>query len=297
MIKTIKTKQFKILAALLALVLVVSCIAWNATKVHALEITGANTEGYTVVGGGTITDGKLTSASIGVYITNDSQDAKYSISNMKWTHDGTRWSSESKILYEGAYSTQKISAYYPYVANYTSGGISYSLTATQTEDTMKNDDLLYAAAKDLTAAQTDLTFKHLMSKLSVNVSGLGTEITEDPAPTVSKVEIGGLATAATFYPENGDFIVGSNLTGTTVAYAGGTTYDALVFPANYSTLTVTVTMSNGQVFTTTIACPAGGLAGGTAYTIELQVGQDAVVLGSIAADPWTPANGGDLATE
>lgn len=295
MIKTIKTKQFKILAALL--VLVVSCIAWNATKVHALEITGANTEGYTVFGGGTITDGKLTNASIGVYITNDSQDDKYSVSNMKWMHDGTRWSSTDKVLYEGAYSTQKISAYYPYVENYTSGGISYDLTATQTEDTMKNDDLLYAAEKNLTGAQTDLTFKHLMSKLSVNVSGLGTEITGTPAPTITKVEIGGLATAAIFYPENGTLTVGSDLTGTTVAYASGTTYDALVFPANYSTLTVTATMSNDQVFTTTVACPAGGLAGGTAYTINLQVGQDAVVVGDIIAESWTPANGGGLATE
>ena len=50
MIKTIKTKQFKITALVLALVLTVSCVMMNATKAHALEITGANTEGYTILG-------------------------------------------------------------------------------------------------------------------------------------------------------------------------------------------------------------------------------------------------------
>lgn len=292
----IKTKRFKIIAAVLALVLVISCILWNATRVHALEITGANTEGYTVFGGGTITDGKLTDASIGVYVTDDSQNDKYSISNMKWTHDGTSWSSESRVLYEGTYSTQKISAYYPYVENYTSGGIGYDLTAIQTEDTMKNDDLLYAAEKDLTAAETDLTFKHLMSKLSVNVTGIGTEV--DSTATVSMVEIGGLATTATFYPENGNLTVGSDLSGTTVACESSTTYDALVFPANYSTLTVTVTMSNGQVFSTTVNCPEGGFTSGYQYTVTLRVGQDQVILGGITADLWgTAIDGGDLATE
>ena len=112
MIKTIKTKQFKITALVLALVLTVSCVMMNATKAHALEITGANTEGYTILGGGTLADGKLTNASIGVYVTGGSAD-KYNGANIKWTHDGTAWDSKTDILYEGANSQQKISAYYP----------------------------------------------------------------------------------------------------------------------------------------------------------------------------------------
>ena len=109
MIRTIKTKQFKITALVLALVLTVSCVLWNTTKVHALEITGANTEGYTVLGGGTLADGKLTNASIGVYVTGGSAD-KYNGTNIQWTHDGSGWDSKTDVLYEGANSQQKISA-------------------------------------------------------------------------------------------------------------------------------------------------------------------------------------------
>lgn len=103
MIKTIKTKQFKITALVLALVLTVSCVLWNTTKAHALEITGANTEGYTVLGGGTLADGKLTDATIGVYVTDGSAD-KYNGANIQWTHDGSRWDSDTDVLYEGANS-------------------------------------------------------------------------------------------------------------------------------------------------------------------------------------------------
>ena len=105
MIKTIKTKQFKITALVLALVLTVSCVMMNATKAHALEITGANTEGYTILGGGTLADGKLTNASIGVYVTGGSAD-KYNGENIQWTHDGSGWDSKTDVLYEGANSQQ-----------------------------------------------------------------------------------------------------------------------------------------------------------------------------------------------
>lgn len=291
MIRTIKTKQFKIIAALLAVVLTVSCVMLNATKAHALEITDAATSGYTVFGGGTVTDGKLTNTSIGVYVTGGTAD-KYNASNMKWTHNGSAWSTESKVLFEGRTSQQKISAYYPYVQDYTSGGLNYALTATQTAETLANDDLMYASATDLTFEKVDLNFKHIMTKLAVNVTGLGTEIA--PATNISKVEISGLAATATFYPENGTLTADDDdLTGTTVAYNNGTTYEALVFPAAYSTVTVKVTMEDNRVFTTTVNCPvidtttnATGFVAGYQYNISLQVGQDVVNVSGITAEAW-----------
>jgi len=301
MIRTIKTKQFKITAALLALVLTVSCVMMNATKAHALEITGANTEGYTILGGGTLADGKLTNASIGVYVTGGSAD-KYNGTNIQWTHDGTKWATNDKVLFEGNNSQQKISAYHPYIENYTSGGVNYTLTATQDEDSLKNDDLMYASATDLKGAVKDLTFNHIMTKLVVNVTTLGTEIA--PGTKISKVEIGGLAATATFDPENGTLTAGNDLSGSTVVYGTGTSFEALVFPTACSTLTVTVTMEDARVFTTTVNCPVidtnanvTGLAGGTQYNIALQVGQDKVTIGSITASPWGYAAGGVLKTE
>lgn len=296
MIKTIKTKQFKITAALLALVLTVSCVLWNTTKAHALEITGANTEGYTILGGGTLADGKLTNASIGVYVTGGSAD-KYNGANIKWTHDGSGWDSKTDVLYEGANSQQKISAYYPYIENYTSGGVSFNLTAEQSADTMKADDLLYAAATELSNARTDINFMHLMTKLNVEVTSLGSEV--EDGDEINKVEISDLAKAATFYPENGTLTADTELTGSTVAYNNGTTYEALVFPTECSFVTVKVTMNSGKVFTTTVdlATVDNQLESGVQYNIKFQVGQDKVTIGSITASPWGYAAGGVLETE
>lgn len=296
MIRTIKTKQFKITAFVLALVLTVSCVMINATKAHALEITGANTEGYTVLGSGTLADGKLTNASIGVYVTGGSAD-KYNGANIQWTHDGSGWDSETDVLYEGANSQQKISAYYPYIENYTSGGVTFNLTAEQSADTMKADDLLYAAATELSNARTDINFTHLMTKLNVEVTSLGSEV--EDGDEINKVEISDLAKAATFYPEDGTLTAGTELTGSTIAYDNGTTYEALVFPTACSSVTVKVTMNSGKVFTTTVDLAGinNELAGGYQYNISLQVGQDVVTIGGITAESWLPSTGGVLETE
>ena len=296
MIRTIETKQFKITAFVLALVLTVSCVLWNTTKVHALEITGANTEGYTILGGGTLADGKLTNASIGVYVTGGSAD-KYNGANIKWTHDGSGWDSKTDVLYEGANSQQKISAYYPYIENYTSGGVTFNLTAEQSADTMKADDLLYAAATELSNARTAINFTHLMTKLNVEVTSLGSEV--EDGDEINKVEISDLAKAATFYPENGTLTADNELTGSTVAYNNGTTYEALVFPTECSSVTVKVTLNSGKVFTTTVdlATVDNQLESGVQYNIKFQVGQDVVTIGSITASPWGYAAGGVLETE
>ena len=304
MISTIKSKQFKIIAALLAVVLVVSCITWNATKVHAMEITGADTKGYNVLGGGSVTDGELKGAAgnpanIGVYVTGGSAD-KYNRNNMLWTHDGNRWSSTDKVLFEN--KEQKISAYYPYVQGYNGGGMEYTLTAAQTADSLKADDLLYAAETALSGEKVSLKFDHMMTKLNVKVTTYGSELGSNPQ--IKTVQIGGLAKTTTFKPEEGTFTAGNDLTGSTVAYNNNGTYEALVFPAQCQTLTVIVTMDDDRVFTTTVTCPvinteAGtqGLLGGYQYNIEFQVGQDKVTIGSITADPWKVMNGGELETE
>ena len=296
MIRTIKTKQFKITALVLALVLTVSCVMMNATKAHALEITGANTEGYTILGGGTLADGKLTNASIGVYVTGGSAN-KYNGANIQWTHDGSGWDSDTDVLHEGANSQQKISAYYPYIKNYTSGGVTFNLTAEQSADTMKADDLLYAAATKLSNARTDINFTHLMTKLNVEVTSLGSEV--EDGDEINKVEISDLAKAATFYPENGTLTADNELTGSTVAYNNGTTYEALVFPTECSSVTVKVTLNSGKVFTTTVdlATVDNQLESGVQYNIKFQVGQDKVTIGSITASPWGYAVGGVLETE
>jgi len=149
----------------------------------------------------------------------------------------------------------------------------------------------------LSNARTDINFTHLMTKLNVEVTSLGSEI--EGGDEVNKVEISDLAKAATFYPENSTLTADTELSGSTIAYDNGTTYEALVFPTACSSVTVKVTMNSGKVFTTTVDLAEinNELAGGYQYNISLQVGQDKVILGSITAESWVPSAGGVLETE
>lgn len=296
--QTEQKKHYKIIAVLIALILILTCIFRNQTSVRALEITSANTSGYNVIGGFTLDNGVLKYAKIGVYVTHNQTDkANYKAENAEWTHDGTSWSSGTEVLYAGSDFEQTISAYYPYVQYYTgTGGIEYNLTAVQTADTMKADDLMYAAATKLNGAKTSLTFNHLMTKMKLAVTP-GEELLD--GEDIAKVEIRGLAAKATFHPEDGTLTTNTGTLGFTTAYYNGEdgNYEALVFPAEYANLTIVVTTSNDRVFKTTVTCPEEGLLGGYQYTVAIGVGQDVVSSIAVTADSWQEVIGGALENE
>ena len=288
MIRTIKTKQFKITAALLALVLTVSCVAWNATRVHAQELEINNTSVQTFAGARAITNGKLVGAAdasvdIGIFVTNGSAD-KYNATNVKWTHNGTSWTAASPILYEGADSIQKISAYYPYVE-----GSTGSVTVIASEQT----DWLVAPATDLTSSAVDLQMTHALTKLVINPSTFGSEVDNT---SIAKIEVGGMYAS-------GDLKISDN-SWSNLSSANATlemkNNELLVIPmASCTSFDVVITMSDDRTFTTTVSLAGSDnkLAAGTQYNIKLQVGQDKVTLGSITASPWGYATGGVLETE
>jgi len=285
MIRTIKTKQFKITAALLALVLTVSCVMMNATKAHALEITGANTEGYTILGGGTLVDGKLTNASIGVYVTGGSAD-KYNAANIMWTHDGSRWDSDTDVLYEGANSQQKIYACAPYVDGATNGVI----TVTASEQV----DWLVATLQELTSNNVNLTMTHALTKLVINPSTFGSEVDNT---SIAKIEVGGMYAS-------GDLSIADN-TWSNLSEANETlemtNNELLVIPmASCTALDIVITMEDGRTFKTTVSLATvdNQLESGVQYNIKLQVGQDKVTIGEISAASWGhPVDSGVLETE
>lgn len=287
MIRTIKTKQFKITAALLALVLTVSCVLWNTTRVHAQELEINNTNVQTFAGSRAITNGKLVGAAdapaeIGIFITDGSAD-KYNATNVKWTHNGTSWTADSSILFEGADSNQKISAYYPYTENVTAG----SVTVTALEQT----DWLVAPATDLTSSNVNLNMIHALTKLVINPSTFGSEVDNT---SIAKIEVGGMYAT-------GDLKISDN-SWSNLSSANATlemeNNELLVIPmASCTSFDVVITMEDNRVFTTTVTCPDGKLEAGTQYNISLQVGQDKVTIGGITAESWIPSNGGVLETE
>ena len=288
MIRTIKTKQFKITAALLALVLTVSCVMWNTTKVHAQELEINNTSVQTFAGSRAIENGKLVGAAdasvdIGIFVTNGSAD-KYNATNVKWTNNGSGWTGANRILYEGVRSNQKISAYYPYVE-----GSTGSVTVTASEQ----KDWLVATATDLTSSVVELNMTHALTKLVINPSTFGSEVDNT---SIAKIEVGGMYAA-------GDLKISDN-SWSNLSSANATlemkNNELLVIPmASCTSFDVVITMSDGRTFTTTVSLAGSDnkLAAGTQYNISLQVGQDKVTIGSITAMPWGYAAGGVLKTE
>ena len=287
MIRTIKTKQFKITAFVLALVLTASCVLWNTTKVHAQELEINNTNVQTFAGSRAIENGKLvgtadSNATMSVFVTGGSAD-KYNAANIQWTHNGTAWDSETDVLYEGASSSQKIFACSPYVADATDGVI----TVTATDQT----DWLVAPAIDLTASNVNLNMTHALTKLVINPSTFGSEVDNT---SIAKIEVGGMYAS-------GDLKISDN-SWSNLSSANATlemkNNELLVIPMTACTsFDVVITMEDNRVFTTTVTCPNGRLEAGTQYNISLQVGQDKVTLGSITAMPWGNADGGVLKTE
>ena len=287
MMKTLKTKQFKITAFVLAVVLTLSCVMWNTTKVHAQELEINNTNVQTFAGSRAIENGKLVGAAdapaeIGIFITDGSAD-KYNATNVKWTHDGTSWTADSSILFEGADSNQKISAYYPYAENVTAG----SVTVTASEQT----DWLVAPATDLTSSNVNLNMTHALTKLVINPSTFGSEVDNT---SIAKIEVGGMYASGDLNIADNSW---SNLSSPNATLEMKNN-ELLVIPmASCTSFDVVITMEDNRVFTTTVTCPDGKLEAGTQYNIKLKIGQDVVVLGGITATPWgAPVDGGKLET-
>lgn len=65
-----------------------------------------------------ITDGKLTGGSIGVFVTSTTDNNRYKGSNVKWTYNDS-WGLDNAtvVLYESNGEKQKIAAYYPHNEN------------------------------------------------------------------------------------------------------------------------------------------------------------------------------------
>lgn len=292
-LNVIKTKSFQIVAACLALLLCVTGAVWHfATPASAaeLDITGANVQGYSLLGGkGTIADGKLVgimdgeTATMSVFVIGGSAD-KYNATNVKWTHAGDSWTGSSTILYEGTNSNQQIYACAPYTEDAADGVV--------TVNAADQIDWLVATATDLKSNSVNLAMTHALAKIVV-VPTFGTEVTDQ---TIAKIEIGGMYAS-------GDLNIADNSWSNLVIANDTLTMtnnELLVIPmAQCESFTITVTMADGRVFTTTVSLAGveNKLEAGIQYNVALQVGQDTVTLGGITAAPWEDYVGGELATE
>ena len=310
MIKTLKTKQFKITAFVLAVVLTLSCVFWNSTKVHALEIDGANVQTFNL-DGSTTSSSALTSGSFSLFFNcGTDDDSKYVADCEKWTYTDGEWQFDAtgtdaeQLLWKGGNAEVSYIATYPYrgdkYAHITGdhGGMLEAVPADQTDETRWNEfDVLWASGTT-TDGSLDINFKHLYTKFSVNLT-YGTEVAD--GVTVKSVTIGGTYIVRNFnYASQTWGITLSDITdinalGLDTATNGyDATYEALIIPQTAAPK-ITIEMSDGRIFATTLT--EQEFVSGTQYNIKLKVGQEVVVLDNITATPWgAPVDGGTLET-
>ena len=309
MIKTLKTKQFKITAFVLAVVLTLSCVFWNSTKVHALEIDGANVQTFNL--DGSSTSSALTSGSFSLFFNcGTDDDSKFVADCEKWTYTDGKWQFDKtgtdteQLLWKGGNAEVKWIAAYPYRDDRYShvagehGGMDEKVPADQTDKAKWSEfDVLWASGTT-TDGSLDINFKHLYTKFSVNLT-YGTEVAD--GVTVKSVTIGGTYIVRNFnYASQTWGITLSDITdinalGLDTATNGyDATYEALILPQTAAPK-ITIEMSDGRIFATTLT--EQEFVSGTQYNIKLKVGQEVVVLDNITATPWgAPVDGGKLET-
>ncbi len=219
--------------------------------------------------------------SMSVWITGSSE--RYSADNMKWSHDGNSWSSNSTTLYDVA-GGQQICALYPYTEN----GSAEGMTITADGIT----DYLVAESETLTSSTVELTLTHALSKLVLNPT-FGDELEGE---TIANVEVQNMYESGTL-----------NITDNTWSACEGSTAltmtdnEVVVIPMeNCQSFPIEITMNSGRVFKSTISLAGvdNKLEPGTQYNIALQIGNDRVIVDDITAASWgTPVDGGGLETE
>lgn len=310
MIKTLKTKQFKITAFVLAVVLTLSCVFWNSTKVHALEIDGANVQTFNL--DGSSTSSALTSGSFSLFFNcGTDDDSKFVADCEKWTYTDGKWQFDKtgtdteQLLWKGGNAEVEWIATYPYrghqyshITDASIGGMEEQVPADQTDKAKWSEfDVLWASGTT-TDGSLDINFKHLYTKFSVNLT-YGTEVAD--GVTVKSVTIGGTYIVRHFnyatatWGETMLDITDINALGLDTATNGyDATYEALIIPQTAAPK-ITIEMSDGRIFATTLT--EQEFVSGTQYNIKLKIGQDVVVLGGITATPWgAPVDGGTLET-
>ena len=248
----------------------------------------------------TLTDGEL-----GLYITKNGEktlEGKYLCNNAQFTYNNG-WSCGTTYYWAADNATIDYVAYHPYQSSISGNFISWDVT----NQSSGNLDLLYQNASNVAntvSHSIDITLGHVCSKLVVNVSKLGSEITSG---TISSIKIAGLKAKGNFYllaDTNNGHGAGSwdpdvnpadiGMKSITANAGMNSTYEAILIPQT-AAFTLTISLSNNSEYQ--LAVPSQAFAAGRCYSLTIQVGQDNVTLGSITQKDWVPGNGdGDTLT-
>ena len=236
----------------------------------------------------TINNDRLEEGSIGVYVYSTTGDS-YKGDNIKWTYNNGYWELEDTtvVLFENNGEKQQIAAYYPY-AEPTDGKVQITLPEAYGED-YDNYDYLYGEYAPLTSNPAAIKMKHLMTKVTVNVT-TGTDIDADDS--VKSVELVGVPRTADWTLP--DASLGNYGTNADIAlYGKDLTYCGYALPNEAESLALRITTDSGRLFTLTTLLDNADtiydtevLSSGIHYTISVKVGKDKVTIEQISTSDF-----------
>lgn len=180
-----------------------------------------------------------------------------------------------------------VKAYYPYQATLDDGAINLN-TESQSDDL----DLLYASSTARIAiGKANLTFKHVMSKLTFNFKlGTGYDDTESiNSHNVYKVQLSNLITDGSFIPLSGTVTLGTSK-GTTSLSLSDYTAEAIVLP---QTAKFTLTAKfDGKLFTSVVSTTE--LQGGSNYSFDVFFSKSGMSISSAEISDWNDVTNDEL---
>ena len=272
--------------------------------------------GSTTIGSSENTPTKLTSGSLGLFITRNGDKSvigKYLCNNSKFEYS-SGWNCTTTYYWASDNATIDYIAYYPYqsdnnVIETSNKTITWDVTnqaATANGAQFPALDLLYQKKDNVSnnlagddAHKIAILLGHVCSKLTVKVSKLGSEIAS--SATISDIKINNIDATGKFdlnagtWSDNTDCVNNIAMNKWTTAADGAKyTFDAILIPQT-AAASLSITLSTGAVYQ--LAIPEQAYAMGKNYTITIQVGQDKVELGNITQTDWVSVTGGDLTAQ
>ena len=236
----------------------------------------------------TINNDRLEEGSIGVYVYSTTGDS-YKGDNIKWIYNNGYWEldDETVVLFENNGEKQQIAAYYPY-AEPTAGKVQITLPEAYGDD-YDNYDYLYGEYAPLTSNPAAIKMKHLMAKVTVNVT-TGTDI--DAGDGVKSVELVGVPRTADWTLP--DVTLSNYGTNADIAlYGKGSAYCGYALPNEAESLALRITTDSCRLFTLTALLDNAEttddtevLSSGIHYTVSVKVGKDKVTIEQISTSDF-----------
>lgn len=240
------------------------------------------------------------------YLTINQDGEKYDYTNVLMTKasDGNTYSApEGTMLLwkDGNHEAVAVNAY-------TTDGTTFAVQTDQSSKVKVEESDLLGAVSDnsgdvsINGSTISIWFRHLLCKLDVTFTW-GTEF-DGMTKKITKVTYSHFGTDVTLDRATGRVTQGT-ATADLIPYLtttnDGVTYNSeAIFAPNVSSpeIIIETTINNvARKYKATVTAPSGGFVSGSRYTMNVQIGADAVTTGNIQGTAWNSGTGDTLKTE